>query len=269
MLKQRLLTAAILIPIVLLFLFFAPFWLFLSLTGIVALWGGWEWSYLMGLTHLTQRVLYLFILMCSFFAALYFPAVFIFFLAFIFWLLIIPLVIVYPKLNTYWGRNYYWRGLMGIMTLMPTWVAINYIHNQIDGVYALLFLFILIWGADSFAYFAGKKWGKHPLASRVSPGKSIEGALAAIIFSILVTVMLLSLYRTPLSIWPYTIFLSVITVIFSILGDLFESMLKRQAGIKDSGHLLPGHGGLLDRIDSLTAAAPIFSIGATMLANFL
>ena len=269
MLKQRLLTALFLIPVVLIILFYSPYWLFLSLTALVALAAGWEWTYLMEMQHSWQRILYLFLLIGSFLLAMSFSAPFIFLLACIFWLLIIPLVCLYPKMQVMWSKTYFWRGLMGVAVLMPTWVAINYIHNQIDGVYVLLFLFILIWGADSCAYFVGKKWGKHALAKHVSPGKSIEGAIAAIFFAMVLTVLLFIFYRTPWHIWPYTLLLSIMTVVFSILGDLFESMLKRQAGLKDSGHLLPGHGGLLDRIDSLTAAAPIFAMGATLLAIFL
>jgi phosphatidate cytidylyltransferase len=269
MLKQRILTAAILIPLVLLILFYSPPWLFLFLTTLLTMWGAWEWTSLMEITTTPGRFCYLFIVMGSFLVAHFLSAPVLFCIAFIFWLLTIPAILFYPRFSAWWHHSLIWRGLMGLYVLLPTWVAINYIRNQIDGAYALLYLFILIWGADSTAYFCGKKWGRHRLAPAVSPGKSVEGALGAIIFSILLAVVLLYVLGTPPSIWLYTVGLSVVTVIFSIIGDLFESMLKRQAGLKDSGHLLPGHGGLLDRIDSLTAGAPIFALGAVLLAGYL
>jgi phosphatidate cytidylyltransferase len=151
---------------------------------------------------------------------------------------------------------------------VPCWVAINYIFIQHEGRLALLFLFILIWGADSAAYFVGKKWGKHKLAPQVSPGKSIEGMMGALVFTILLAIITQLLCRIPLERWHWGILLSLLTVIFSIVGDLFESMLKRNAGIKDSGNILPGHGGLLDRIDSLTAAAPVFAFGSWVIGTY-
>ena len=141
--------------------------------------------------------------------------------------------------------------------------------NLEKSLHFLLFLFVLIWGADTAAYFSGKKWGKNKLAPLVSPGKSIQGAVGAMIFSILLTFLALWIGRDSFQGWFWATVLSIITVLFSIVGDLFESMLKRRVDLKDSGQLLPGHGGLLDRIDSLTAAAPIFALGALLLGMYL
>ena len=124
----------------------------------------------------------------------------------------------------------------------------------------VLFLLFLIWIADSGAYFTGRRWGQRKLALSISPGKTWEGvwgaSLAALVFAMLGAVVLE--VRMP---WPGFVILSMVTVGFSIAGDLFESMLKRQRGLKDSGSLLPGHGGVLDRVDSLTAAVPVFLLG--------
>jgi phosphatidate cytidylyltransferase len=148
--------------------------------------------------------------------------------------------------------------LMGFLVLIPCWAALNYLRSLHDGIYTLLFLFALIWGADSAAYFVGRKWGKHKLAPQVSPGKSWQGLCGALVCALFIAAIAGWLSETPIQLWWRGAVIAVVTVLFSVMGDLFESMIKRQAGVKDSGQLLPGHGGLLDRIDSLTAAAPIF-----------
>jgi CDP-diglyceride synthetase len=130
----------------------------------------------------------------------------------------------------------------------------------------LMYLFLLVWGADSGAYFVGRKFGKRKLAPTVSPNKSVEGLYGGILTTIIV--MLVVQYQYLNLTWVQQLLfliLSLITVFGSVLGDLFESMIKRRAGIKDSGRVLPGHGGVLDRIDSLLAAAPIFATGMYIL----
>lgn len=269
MLKQRVITAFILIVATLgVLYFFPPAW-FCLLTGAVALAAAWEWTSLMAVKKLAARLLYLTLMLFIFFNALFIPITYIFVMSLIAWLCATILIIIYPRASEWWGQGFFWRGLMGILVLLPCWVAVNYIRNQNDGVNALLFLFVLIWGADSAAYFSGKMWGKHSLAPRVSPGKSIQGLLGAITFSIIITLLALWLFQVSFQGWLWAVLLSIITVIFSVIGDLFESMLKRRVGLKDSGCLLPGHGGLLDRIDSLTAAAPIFAFGALLLGMYL
>ena len=159
---------------------------------------------------------------------------------------------------------------MGLLVLLPCWASVNFIRNQDDsGLAMLLFLFVLVWGADSTAYFVGKKWGKTKLAQSVSPGKTVEGLGGALLFAVIFSLAVFSANAVSLSFWPWGIALSVITVLFSVVGDLFESVMKRQIGVKDSGVLFPGHGGLLDRIDSLTAAAPLFALGLLLIGTYL
>jgi phosphatidate cytidylyltransferase len=150
------------------------------------------------------------------------------------------------------------------------WRAVNELHDTNlfgagHGAYALLFLFVLIWGADSGAYFAGKAFGKTKLLPRVSPGKSWQGLFGGLLLTGLISPALFWILPTPHPRFFVVLTLCWITVLFSVLGDLFESMLKRNVGLKDSGRLFPGHGGLLDRIDSLTAAAPIFALGSLVM----
>lgn len=159
---------------------------------------------------------------------------------------------------------------MGFICLIPCWMAVNYIRiSFINGRITLLFVFLLIAAADSGAWFFGRQWGRHKLLPAVSPGKSREGLLGGFVASLCLVLYALWWSSTPWIIWPGAIVLSMVTVAFSVIGDLFESMLKREAGIKDSGKLLPGHGGLLDRIDSLMAAAPVFVAGAMLFDKIL
>lgn len=271
MLRQRIITALILIPITLAILFYLPPMPFAMLMSFVTLGAAWEWTNLMGLKKVSRRWLYLALVAAIFIVALFkLPVLLLFVSTFIWWLFATILIILYPRGSKWWSSSVLIRGLMGLFVLIPCWAAIIYIRiQQNDGIYALLFLFVLIWGADSAAYFVGKKWGKHKLAPHVSPGKSVEGMCGAIIFSLLIAVAVFWLCKIPLRIWPWGVALALVTVLFSIMGDLFESMLKREAGLKDSGGLLPGHGGLLDRIDSLTAAAPVFVLGALVLGTYL
>jgi len=152
---------------------------------------------------------------------------------------------------------------IGVVLLVPTWIAMVVLHSI--SPYWLLLMMVLIWGADTGAYFAGRAFGKRKLAPQVSPGKSWEGVAGAMAMTVVVALVggvLLDVNGAALF---GLVILSLITVAFSIVGDLMESLMKRRVGVKDSGTLLPGHGGVLDRIDSLTAAAPIFALGVSLL----
>jgi len=148
----------------------------------------------------------------------------------------------------------------GLLTLVPAWAALAHLHGVAgSGPVLVLFLMVLVWTADIAAYFSGRRFGKHRLASRVSPGKSVEGVLGALAAGALLAAAAGGLVgvRSTAALVAF----SLATVLVSVLGDLSESVFKRRAGVKDSGTLVPGHGGVLDRIDSLTAAAPVFALG--------
>lgn len=175
-------------------------------------------------------------------------------IAAMFWCLIIPF-----WLRTRWALG---SGVAGLLTclvvLFPTWLAL--VQLRIPGPGVLLALFAVVWMADIAAYFSGKAFGKNKLAPNISPGKTWEGAIGAVIGVIIYGVVmriLTGFSPIPLPIW--VVALIVVTAV-SIIGDLYESMLKRQAGIKDSSNVLPGHGGVLDRIDSLTSTMPIIAL---------
>ncbi len=154
----------------------------------------------------------------------------------------------------------------GILLLSGCWGALVLMHAvQPHGPKLVMFLFMLIWVADSGAYFAGRLWGKHKLAPVVSPGKTIEGVYGALAGAVLCALALYYLDWLPgISLVQFSV-LCMSSVLISVAGDLWESVLKRRQGVKDSGNLLPGHGGILDRIDSQIAAAPLFLVGLMLL----
>ncbi len=155
---------------------------------------------------------------------------------------------------------------MGVATLIPWVLVINFIRNiPNNGIFVLMYLIILIAAADAAAYFSGRLFGKIPLAPKASPGKTLEGLVGALIVTSVITLVALYWAEVSYKISFFVCIIAMITVLFSVLGDLFESILKRNVGLKDSGWLLPGQGGILDRIDSLTAAAPAFLFGIYML----
>lgn len=268
MLKQRLITALILIPIFIALLFMLNAQAFCLLTAVIVIWCAWEWSSLMGVKSFPQFIFFPILILLGLIVSLSLYIPFVLYIALGWWLLATILIVMYPNGSRFWGKGKIIRATMGVLTLVPCWLAINFIFNHKNGSYILLFLFILIWGADSAAYFVGKKWGKTKLAALVSPGKSIQGLLGALIATFLIVLIILFLLKVPHSMWLGVILLSLITVVFSVIGDLFESMLKRKEGLKDSGTVLPGHGGILDRLDSLTAAAPIFALGMLLIGKF-
>ena len=184
-------------------------------------------------------------------------------LGFVWWMGNIFLVSQYPKFISIWFHPIYLRYLYALLLFMPSLVSIILIYNSY-GQFALLSLFLILWTADSGAYFVGSKMGKRKLTPKVSPGKSIEGLLGGIFSVVVLSIILLMSDLLPFDSFLF-VFISAVTGIISVFGDLFESIIKREASAKDSSNLLPGHGGFLDRLDSLFAAAPIYYLGLTLL----
>lgn len=265
MLKQRLLTAFVLIPLVLWGIFSLSATAFANVLTVLVLLGAWEWSRLMGLTSDAGRVAYLLLvlLVLRLFAKV--NVSWLYAVLILAWVPAFYWVLTYPSNSKQWASKPWLMGLMGLWVLVPTWGALTLLKTIADGPWWILFLMAIVWGADTGAYFAGRKYGKHKLAPLVSPGKSLEGALGGLLATALLAFLLwASKVIVGVSLLQLLIFTLSITLV-SILGDLFESMLKRHRGLKDSGNLLPGHGGILDRIDSLTAAGPFFVFGLYLL----
>lgn len=260
-LKQRIITASTLAPIVILGIFFLPAFAFLLITAVIFIYGGWEWSNLIGFQPDWKRWVYVLALSIIFFLAYFIPTAIVLWLAFFWWILAAFLIKTYPKSVRWWAGGWFYRSVMGIFVLTPAWIGVNLIRQHAWGPELLFFAFFLVWSADTGAFIVGRKWGKHKLAPNVSPGKTTEGLLGGLIFTLAIAIIggFLFELNTPLQ-WFGLIIFAIAVAIAAVIGDLFESMIKRLVGVKDSGTLLPGHGGLLDRIDSLTAAMPIFAL---------
>lgn len=273
MLIQRILTAIVLIPLVIIALFFAPLSIFSYLIIAVCALATWEWSHFLGMVKKTQKAIFM-VLIISLLALLYLIPndlslkgqlfTYIICLSIVWWLIALLLVISYPQSAKYWSKSILIKLLFALFTLIPFYISmlelrsINYDIDRYTGAVWLLYVFVLVWATDTGAYFAGRAIGKHKLAVKVSPGKTIEGFIGGVSLAILVCLLV---YLTGYFAISFINFLisSLLAILVSVLGDLTESMFKREAGIKDSGNLIPGHGGILDRIDSLTAAVPVFT----------
>lgn len=173
------------------------------------------------------------------------------------WCLAALLVMIFPK-----GKAYYQSKIMGLvigaLVLAPPFSSLILLHKINPDL--ALYPLVLVWVADIAAYFAGKRFGRHALAPAVSSGKTWEGVIGALLGACVVAALGYYFFDIHKA-FVYWLLFNLIIVLFSIVGDLFESVFKRIRNLKDSGQLLPGHGGLLDRIDSLTAAIPLFAIG--------
>jgi phosphatidate cytidylyltransferase len=263
---QRVATALVLMPLVVSgVLFLATPYLTLILAAVVLM-GGLEWARMSGIHSVTGKAAYLLLLALTLWLVHLFLGVSIsaklFFLGTgIWWVAVTLFLFRVQELGVGENRFYPLRAAVGLLVLVPAWAAITSLHAAGEtGPKLVVFLLFLIWVADSGAYFSGLRWGRAKLAPVVSPGKTWEGLYGALAGAVICGAALFWLLGTEGSLFP-AILLSVGTALFSVVGDLLESVFKRKAGIKDSGNLLPGHGGVLDRIDSLTAAAPVFLLG--------
>lgn len=150
----------------------------------------------------------------------------------------------------------------GTLAIVPAWAALSLIHaSEPNGHRWLLTALVTVWAADSGAYFAGRQFGKHKLAPRISPNKTIEGLLGGLLAGLICAAGFGWLAGITLPQLPGLLIVAAVSVLASVVGDLFESLLKRHVGAKDSGNVIPGHGGVLDRVDGVLAALPIFALG--------
>jgi len=269
MLRNRIITAVILIPLVVAAILLLPSPWFAILIGFFLLLGSKEMAQLSNIKSPVLIGLYglcfvIALLGIYFLLAAKWQVVLQIF-AVLWWLAISVALLTRGKPVEAVGGKRLGILLLGGLVLLVAWLSVLNLHRQSENGPALvMFLFVLIWVAESGAYFAGRAWGKTKLSQFVSPGKTQAGAMGAMAgalvcafglwFSGLLSVSLIGL-----------VLLCLLVTAVSIGGDLWESLLKRQAQVKDSGTLLPGHGGVLDRLDSLLAAAPVFVIGLDVL----
>jgi phosphatidate cytidylyltransferase len=244
---------------VILGVFYAPTPYFGMAVAIILSLAAWEWTKLAGLTVFWQRVLYIGLLWWGFAIAQLLPDLVILWVSFAWWLFALYMVWMFPKVQDIFAARRVTKCAIGFLVFIPCLHALILLHKRAP-IYIIFMLFI-IWAADIGAYFIGIRYGKHKLAPKVSPNKSIEGLYGGLGFAFVIALIFGVITGIPFSKWLLWAVLVVIIVFAAVLGDLFESVLKRLAGVKDSGTWLPGHGGFLDRFDSLLAAAPIFALG--------
>lgn len=269
MLRQRVLTALVLAASLVAALFYLSTpWLAALFGGAIAV-GAWEWAALIGFARRGARLAYVSGLIlvggAVAAAALKAPQLIapLLGVAVLWWLWALVELARGGGVHKTMFTTLPWKAVAGFMVLIPAWLTPLYLYTADPRrPAAVLFVMFLVWTADTAAYFAGHAFGKTKLAPDVSPGKTVEGLLgglaAAVLFAYLCGVIVWNLDPAPLALW---IALAAVVTLFAALGDLVESKLKRLAGVKDSGRLLPGHGGILDRIDAFTAAAPVFALG--------
>ena len=275
MLKERVITALLLLPVVLWCVFGGVASAFPVFAAGIILAAAWEWTAMMRISHLLARLGYVAVVMACLWLltphALNFDVSGVDALAPIlliasgFCLLVFVAVRRYPGDAQRWDRPLL-MAMIGLILLVPTWAGLVQLHGQ--SPWWLMYMLLLVWGADTGAYFSGRRFGRVKLAPSVSPAKTREGLYGGLVVT--AVIMLMAAFNRELSGIQFLLFaaVSALTVLASVLGDLFESMVKRRAGIKDSGKIFPGHGGALDRIDSITAAAPVFLAGWWLAGGF-
>jgi len=281
LLKQRIITAVILAPLTISAIFYLPLDKFAVLFMAVMAIGAWEWGPLMGFSNKRRRLAFVSatILLIS---ALWYTlpllqlwsdngelhesVSLVLWISVAWWILSATLTFLYPRYSKFWSSHRSIRAVFGWLTLIPTWLAFmvlrsnDYIQDEYHGAQLIMFLFLMVWSADIGAYFVGKSIGKHKLLPNVSPGKTLEGFIGGVVCACIFIAIAGYVLHWQTQQFTLALIVTAIITTVSVLGDLNESMFKRQAGIKDSGSILPGHGGILDRIDSLTATAPIYAL---------
>lgn len=268
MLKQRIITALILLPIALCGFFLLEGSGFALFIGLVVMLGAWEWARLAGFSDQLPRMAYAAIVALLLFLMYILPdiAPWVLGAAVLWWATATFLVLTYPRTSGQWS-SVACKLVIGLLILLPAWQGLVEIKRFPNGNELILAVMVLVWGADIGAYFSGRAFGKRKLAPAVSPGKSWEGVYGGLAFTLLIALVVGVLRDWSVKQIFLALLGTAVVVFISVVGDLTESMFKRQAGIKDSSNLLPGHGGVLDRIDSLTAALPIFAVLLWMIAS--
>jgi phosphatidate cytidylyltransferase len=265
MLRQRVLTAVVGILVLVVVVFLLPPVIALGCYTAAILFAAWEWSALVRLDGHLARIAYVIgiavlMALASRYAAL--PEVYraLLLITAGWWAVALAWLAFFPQLV-----NRTTAAIAGVLVLVPAWTTLSRLQLRVDrGPELVFYILCLVWAADIGAYFIGRRFGHTRLAPRVSPSKTWEGVAGGVAGAALIAAAGALLFDAPMFAF---ILLSVCVAVASIVGDLTESMFKRFAGLKDSGNFIPGHGGILDRIDSVTAAAPLFVLGLAMLGE--
>ncbi|MBD1575078.1 MULTISPECIES: phosphatidate cytidylyltransferase [Vibrio] len=274
--KQRIITALILAPLVVLGIFLLPIPFFILALTAIAMLGFWEWTQFVEPKSRIMSLLPALVAVAASFFFIPFDSVSlgqasdvhyaILSTGSMWWLVASLLALTYPRSTCVWQKNIPLRHIFGILSLLPfLWSvfmlrAVDYAFDPLHGAKLVMYVCLLVWAADTGAYFTGKAIGKHKMAPKVSPNKTIEGLLGGVVLAMVIGWFVAKLFNIHFASLTTMLLITFVTVVISVLGDLVESMFKRVSNIKDSSNIIPGHGGILDRIDSLMAAFPVFAL---------
>ncbi len=267
MFKLRLLSTLILLPGVIAGILFLPTMYIEIASGLAVAAAMWEWLHMTVLKKSKTRFVLL-VALLLFAVSIIFIGIsplWILYISMFWWICALAGICYYPENAKVWKWDLL-QPLMGFIMFVPAWLAFNGLHACTDGPIWVLLGCALVWGTDIGAYCFGKLYGKNKLIPHVSPNKTWAGLYGGFIASIMIMMSFYLWYRPEFS-WYFAIWLAVLTSFFAVVGDLFESMLKRIYAVKDSGNLIPGHGGMFDRLDSLFAAFPVYYLGLDILQN--
>lgn len=265
MLMPRIITGMVLLAAIFFSLFFTSASVFFWIVTGLLVWSSWEWSRLIGLTLLAKRcflvTFYLLIAMGMF----WLPIGMLLIVCSLWWFAVLWILLLYRSDRFVWTKSVRCGVFMGIPTLGSSFIGFNVLRNFEQGVPLIFYFVLLIAAADSGAYFIGRMLGKKKLSPALSPNKTWAGLYGGLISSALMAVAGSLYFKLDLPAMIIFVLLSLLAALFSVAGDLFMSLLKRQQQLKDTGRLLPGHGGLLDRLDGFNGAISIFTLGLILL----
>ncbi len=268
--RQRVITALLITPCAIALILLTPTVALATIIAGLCLVASWEWTRLSGMRSRPLRAVLM--VFCALLMIVLWLTK-----GSLFWWGTIAVGAAWWFIAALWLKNYSFAAapthentaiklVAGLVTVYPAWVALMQMHDQQRDYHTwALYSLLLIWGADTFAYVSGRRWGKRKLAPNISPGKTTAGVWGALIGSAIVAGVggwLLNVRGIQL---VAIVVLALISVLFSVVGDLFESVIKRHANVKDSGAMFPGHGGVFDRLDGVFAALPIFALGKSLL----
>jgi phosphatidate cytidylyltransferase len=265
MLRQRVVTAVVGVLALVVIVFLLPSAIALGCYAVAIVFAAWEWSALVRLDGHLARVAYVAVIAAMMaLASHYAEAPWIYrqllVVTAVWWILALLWLVFFPERVSRSAA-----AIAGALVLVPAWITLSQLQVREDrGPQLVFYVLCLVWAADIGAYFIGRRFGQRRLAPRVSPSKTWEGVAGGVAGAALIAAVGAQLFAAPLLAF---VVLSIAVALASIVGDLTESMFKRFAGLKDSGNFIPGHGGILDRIDSVTAAVPLFVLGLAVLGE--